>query len=70
MNSRNMGSLVHESNNLSSSLLDRDIHYVGQDFSLLDLISKPESFFRDKIFEIIVDSFDKKIKIERTENKL
>ena len=53
-----MASLVRESLFLNSSMKGAvfEMNHVGQTFSIREILSKPESFFKDKIFEIFIEN--------------
>ena len=44
--------LQSKAENVSNTYLDTEMYAVGQSFSLREIISRPESFLNDKIFEI------------------
>ena len=53
-----MASWIRDSKrNFSISQINTEAYQVGQRFSLREILSKPESFLSDKIFEIVNDQY-------------
>jgi len=44
--------------NRSQGTNNQEISFVGQEFTFRELISRPQSFFDDKIFEILYEAID------------